>query len=259
MAVIADTPQQDPRARIPLPANDACLFLDVDGTLLDFAVTPDAVCVDEALIELLRGTTRVTRGAVALVSGRSIAQIDRLFAPLRLPAAGVHGYERRDAGGTIHRRSVLDERLPAARRALEEFARTHEGLLLEDKESALALHYRRVPHLEERARVMVAQLLTSLLPEYELLEGDAVLEIKPASHSKATAIEAFLRESPFQGRVPVFLGDDLTDYDGFVAVRRHRGMAIAVGDRVSAQWRLADPAAVREWLRSFVRESEGPQ
>jgi trehalose 6-phosphate phosphatase len=242
-----------------VPAHDACLFLDVDGTLLDFAATPDAVWVDGALIELLDSAARVTQGAVALISGRSIAQIDRLFAPLRLPAAGVHGHERRDAGGTIHRQSVLDERLPAARLTLEEFARSHEGLLLEDKQSALALHYRRVPHLEQCARVMISQLLISLLPEYELLEGDAVLEIKPASHNKATAIEAFLRESPFAGRVPVFLGDDLTDYDGFVAVRKHGGVAIAVGDRVSAQWRLTDPAAVRAWLRSFVRESDEPQ
>ena len=217
---------------VPVPAHDACLFLDVDGTLLDFAATPDAVWVDGALIELLDSAARVTQGAVALISGRSIAQIDRLFAPLRLPAA---------------------------RLTLEEFARSHEGLLLEDKQSALALHYRRVPHLEQCARVMISQLLISLLPEYELLEGDAVLEIKPASHNKATAIEAFLRESPFAGRVPVFLGDDLTDYDGFVAVRKHGGVAIAVGDRVSAQWRLTDPAAVRAWLRSFVRESDEPQ
>jgi trehalose 6-phosphate phosphatase len=244
--------------QVPLPAHDACLFLDVDGTLLDFAMTPDGVCVDEDLIELLRGTARVTQGAFALISGRSIAEIDRLFAPLRLPVAGVHGYERRDAGGTVHRQSVLDERLPSARLALEEFAGSHVGLLLEDKQSALALHYRRVPHLEESARVIVARLLISLLPEYELLEGDAVLEIKPVAHNKATAIEAFLRESPFAGRVPVFLGDDLTDYDGFVAVRKHGGVAIAVGDRMSAQWHLADPAAARAWLRAYVQQSGAP-
>jgi len=235
---------------VPPPADAACLFLDVDGTLVDFAPTPDEVRVDAELVDLLRAIELRTGGALALVSGRSIAELDRLFAPLSLPAAGVHGFERRDAQGAFHRQSLLDEHLLPARNALAQVVAAHAGLLLEDKGAALALHYRRAPQLETEARTALVRLLDSLLPEYELLEGDAVLEIKPASHSKASAIEAFLREPPFAGRIPVFIGDDLGDFDGFVAVRKQHGMGIAVGDRVAADWRLADPAAVRAWLRS---------
>ena len=240
----------------PVPDADACLFLDVDGTLLDFALTPDGVGVDAELIDLLRATSQRTCGALALVSGRTIDDLDRLFAPLRLPAAGVHGYERRDARGTLHRQTLASKHLQSARAELEQLVAAHAGLLLEDKQSALALHYRRAPQLEALVRHKLAQLQTSLLPDFELLAGDAVLEIKPGSHSKASAVEAFLREAPFAGRLPIFLGDDVTDRDGFAAVLKHGGLAIAVGDRVSAQWRLPDPAAVRGWLRSFVERQE---
>jgi trehalose 6-phosphate phosphatase len=238
------------------PATSLCLFLDVDGTLLEFASTPDGVSVDQDLIALIDSAVHVTGGAVALVSGRPIAELDRLFAPLRLPAAGVHGYERRSASGTIYQQSAIDESLRKARQAVDEFVSAHHGLLLEDKETALALHYRGAPHLEELAKVAMARIVQTLSPEYELLEGEAVVEIKPSSHDKATAIEAFLREPPFKGRVPVYIGDDLTDYDGFAAVRKHRGHAIAVGDRVSAPLRLENPAAVREWLRAFVQRAD---
>jgi len=236
----------------PVPSVASCLFLDVDGTVIDFAATPDEVQIDQNLLGLLAEVRQAANGALALVSGRSIAALDRLFDPLHLPAAGVHGFERRDASGAIHRQTLLDEPLASARAALKNFVNAHEGLLLEDKESALAVHFRCAPQLEELVRTTVARLPILLIPEFELLEGDAVLEIKPASNSKATAIEAFMREAPFAGRISVFIGDDLTDYDGFAAIRRHGGMTIAVGDRISAQWRLSDPHAVREWLRNFI-------
>ena len=241
---------------VGLPATRVCLFLDVDGTLLEFASTPDAVCVDQDLIALIGSAAQVTGGAVALVSGRPIADLDRLFAPLRLPAAGVHGYERRSASGTFHQQTAIDESLRKARQALDEFVSAHHGLLLEDKETALALHYRGAQHLEELAKAVMVRIARALSPQYELLEGEAVVEIKPSSHDKATAIEAFLREPPFKGRVPVYIGDDLTDYDGFAAVRKHHGHAIAVGDRVSAPLHLENPAAVREWLRALVRRAD---
>lgn len=248
--------QPQPAAQpLAVAADSLCLFLDVDGTLLEFASTPDGVSVDQDLIALIDSAVRVTGGAVAFVSGRPIADLDRLFAPLRLPAAGVHGYERRSASGTMYQQSAVGESLRKARAAVAEFVASHHGLLLEDKEAAIALHYRKAPQLEEISKVTMARLVRSLLPDYEILEGDAVVEIKPASHDKATAIEAFLREAPFKGRVPVYLGDDLTDIDGFTAVGRHQGYAIAVGDRVSAPLRLENPAAVREWLRAFVRQA----
>jgi trehalose 6-phosphate phosphatase len=244
-------------APVPVPASAACLFLDIDGTLLDFASTPDGVSVDGGLIDVIAAARDAANGALALVSGRTIQDIDRLFAPLHLPAAGVHGYERRSASGGLYQQSTIDDRLPAARLALGDFVKAHHGLLLEDKGSALAVHYRRVPQLAGLVEATLAKVVTSLLPEYELLEGAAVLELKPSVHDKATAIAAFLREEPFAGRVPVYIGDDLTDYDGFVAVRKHRGFAVAVGDRVSADYRLESPAAVRAWLGAFAAQRVG--
>ncbi|HZF16371.1 MAG TPA: trehalose-phosphatase [Steroidobacteraceae bacterium] len=236
----------------PLPATPACLFLDVDGTLVEFALRPDGVAVDETLIRLLRGALRVTRGALAFVSGRPVAQLDRLFAPLRLPTAGVHGCERRDASGAWHRTADPDARLIEARNMLESLTPPTSGVFIEDKGSALAVHYRSAPQWKSRVRAVMSRLAQTLLPDYELLDGNAVFELKLRSCSKAAAIEAFLAEAPFAGRTPVFLGDDATDCDGFEAVRGHGGIAIAVGDRVSADWRLADPHAVRSWLQRFV-------
>jgi trehalose 6-phosphate phosphatase len=241
---------------VPAPASGVCVFLDVDGTLLEFAAAPDAVSVDRQLVSLVDAARRATDGAIALVSGRPISELDRLFEPLKLPAAGVHGHERRSANGSFFRQASLDEGLPAARALLRAFVDAHPGLLLEDKRAALAVHYRGAPKLAGLVELTVAKIATSLLPEYEVQEGEAVFEIKPAAHNKATAIEAFMAEEPFKGRVPVFIGDDLTDYDGFAAVRRHQGLAIAVGDRVSAEWRLTDPLAVRRWLAAFVAQGE---
>ncbi|MGH8263292.1 MAG: trehalose-phosphatase [Steroidobacteraceae bacterium] len=241
------------RAWPPLPGGPACLFLDVDGTLVDFALRPEGVAVDAGLIELLRAASKRTHGAMALVSGRPIAQLDRLFAPLNLPAAGVHGDERRDADGAMHYISDEDERLRPARATLRALVSARAGLIFEDKRSALALHYRLSPQFKEEAHETMTQLAQGLLPDYELLDGNHVFELKPRSFNKAMAIEAFLAESPFRGRTPVFLGDDTTDMDGFAAVERHGGLAIAVGERVSATWRLADPLAVRAWLQAFTQ------
>jgi trehalose 6-phosphate phosphatase len=249
----APAARQAGRAWPPLPAGPACLFLDVDGTLVDFALRPEGVAIDAGLIELLRAASKRTQGAMALVSGRPIAQLDRLFAPLRLPAAGVHGDERRDADGATHYVADEDERLRPAKAALRALVSAWEGLIFEDKRSALALHYRQSPQFRDEARKTMAQLAEGLVPDYELLDGNNVFELKPRSFNKAMAIEAFLTESPFRGRTPVFLGDDTTDIDGFAAVERRGGLAIAVGERVSAAWRLADPHAVRAWLQEFAQ------
>src|SRR6266850_2723850 len=252
-AIDAHAARQAGRAWPPLPGARACLFLDVDGTLVDFAVRPEGVAVGEDLIGLLRAASKRTQGAMALVSGRPIAQLDRLFAPLRLPAAGVHGDERRDADGATHYVADEDERLRPAKAALRALVSAWEGLIFEDKRSALALHYRQSPQFRDEARKTMTELAEGLVPDYELLDGNNVFELKPRTFNKAMAIEAFLAESPFQGRTPVFLGDDTTDVDGFAAVERRGGLAIAVGERVSAAWRLADPHAVRAWLQAFVQ------
>jgi trehalose 6-phosphate phosphatase len=237
--------------RPPLPAASAswALFLDVDGTLLEHAERPDAVRVDPALGRLLAQLHRATAGALALVSGRAVADLDALFAPLVLPAAGQHGLERRDAAGRIHLHPFP---VPALRRAaarLAEFAARHAGLLLEDKGLNLALHYRQAPQFADAARGAASAAAAELGGGFELQAGKMVIEIKPGGRDKGLAIEEFMREPPFHGRTPVFVGDDATDEYGFGVVNRLGGHAIKVGAGPSgARWRLADAAQVREWL-----------
>lgn len=244
--------QSDRAAAGALSGRPACLFIDVDGTLLKLAVRPDAVVVDGALIALIGELVDATQGATALISGRPIHALDALFAPLHLPVAGLHGFERRSADGAVHRPEMELDQLRRARERLDELVRARSGLQLEDKGYSLALHFRGAPDAEACAVSAMSTIAAALRPEFELLSGDHVLEIKPASHSKATAVEAFMGERPFQGRLPVYLGDDVTDLDGLEAVRRHGGVDIAVGGRVSARWALSGPVAVREWLRSLL-------
>jgi trehalose 6-phosphate phosphatase len=235
----------------PAPSREWCLFLDIDGTLLELAETPAAVVVDRELKDLLVRLGQTLDGAVALVSGRSIDVMDRLFAPLHLPAAGLHGLERRTASGERRGAQGSDARLDGARAALAAFVDAHPGTLLEDKEGALALHFRTAPRFAEPARRAVDAAAGSI-SGYHVQEGKMVLEIKPRGVSKATAVEAFMREPPFQGRKPVFVGDDLTDHDGLRCVERMGGISIAVGDRIQGQWHLEDPAEVRRWLASVA-------
>jgi trehalose 6-phosphate phosphatase len=237
---------------VPLPAAAWCLFLDVDGTLLDLAATPGAVVVDTSLLALLERLRRAAGGALALVSGRTIVDLDRLFTPLRLPAAGIHGCERRDARGVNTVADVVRVQLDPLRTQLAQLAASHAGLLLEDKGAALALHFLQALHLERELRAQVAMLAAPLVPEFALLDGHAVIEIKPAVHTKDSAVTAFMQEAPFTGRTPVFIGDDHTDYGGFDAVRRAGGIAIAVGPRVRSEWWLPGPAAVRHWLEQLA-------
>jgi trehalose 6-phosphate phosphatase len=239
-------------APTPAPSLDFCLFLDVDGTLVDIADTPGDAAVDEELKSLLVMLSRRLDGAVALVSGRTIAAVDDLFDPLVLPAAGLHGLERRTASGQLHDAPADTQALRAARSSLARFVETHPNTLLEDKGSALALHFRLAPQVETAARQAVQAALRELGHDYHVQEGKMVLEIKPSSATKATAVEAFLREPPFIGRTPVFIGDDLTDAAGFRVVEAAGGVSIGVGYRIQGQWRLENPAAVRRWLGSIA-------
>jgi len=235
----------------PAPSLAWSLFLDVDGTLLALADTPTAVMVDDALKELLARVARSLGGALALVSGRNIDAIDRLFAPLRLPVAGLHGLERRTASGTLHTAGESRARLDPVRACLAAFVEAHPGTLLEDKGGTLALHYRLAAHFAETAR-RVIDAAAQALPGYHVQEGKMVLELKPAGITKATAVQAFMQEPPFRGRTPVFVGDDITDRDGLRFAEGAGGVSIAVGDRIEGQYRLADPEQVRRWLASVA-------
>lgn len=239
-----------PRLTPPPPARlDWAYFLDVDGTLIDLAATPDAVNVDRGLLALLIRLYRACGGALALVSGRSLADLDRRLAGLDLPMAGQHGFERRDAAGVLH----LSELAPPPRAAVDavlgpELAR-HPALLLEDKGHSLALHFRRAPALGKRAMRIMSRLAAELGDGYALRPGKCVVEMKPAGAEKGDAIAAYLAEPPFAGRRPVFIGDDVTDEHGFAAINRLGGLSIKVGPGPThARHRLPRVAAVHAWL-----------
>lgn len=224
----------------------------MDGTLLEIAPTPDAVRVEEPLKRLLLRVRDALHGAVALVSGRSLEQLDQLFAPERWPAAGLHGLERRGADERIRHVGPHAPALADARVALADLAHRSPGTLVEDKGRSLALHYRAVPGLESLLRREVREIASRLGDDYHVLEGNRVFEVKPRAATKADAIRAFLAEPPFAGRRPMFIGDDITDLDGFGAVERVGGISVAVGDRVQAQLRVASPRDVRVLLADLA-------
>jgi trehalose 6-phosphate phosphatase len=238
----------------PPPASDWALFLDIDGTLLTHAETPDAVYVDDALRALLEQLRGLCGGALALVSGRAVDDVDALFAPLVLPVAGQHGVERRDATGVRHRLPFPEEHLRQVAQRFAAFKARHPGIVFEDKGHNLALHYRLAPQLEREVRAMVEHAVADLSGDFELQAGKMVVELKPGGHDKGSAIETFMTEAPFAGRTPVFIGDDLTDEFGFTTVQRLGGHAVKVGDgETVADWRLVDVAAVRAWLAGAVK------
>lgn len=225
---------------------DAALFLDFDGTLVGIAETPEAIEVPQGLVALLTDLHDWLGGAVAVVSGRQIDVLDRFLAPLRLPAAGEHGVQRRDSTGAMREETPPD--LQAVLDVANHLAGAHPDLLVERKHAAVALHYRRAPELEELCRVALLGIIAKE-PRLELLHGKAVFEVKPAGVNKGVAIDAFMHEAPFAGRIPVFAGDDTTDESGFAVVQPRGGVAIKVGSGPSlAQHRLESPLAVFEWL-----------
>ena len=235
-----------------LSPDEHALFLDVDGTLLSIAPHPDAVVVRPELLKLLSQLSQRLQGALALISGRSIADLDKLFAPLVLPCAGVHGLEWRGADAVVHRAGAATL-LEHLRQPLADFARLHKGLLVEDKQQSLALHYRNAPSFETEAKAFLRDLIDAESSSLEVTRGKMVLEVKPAGADKGTAIAAFMREPPFAGRTPVFVGDDVTDEDGFKVVNQLGGLSIRVGfdENSLAACSLPDEEAVDAWLRSW--------
>jgi trehalose 6-phosphate phosphatase len=224
-------------------------FLDIDGTLVDLADTPGAVALDPALPDLVEALYQSSGGAIALITGRSIADADRLFPRRQLPIAGQHGHERRSAKGTVTRHRVSPQTLDAARHLLRGIVERHPKLLLEDKGLSVALHYRRAPHLAGIAHRAMHKAQGLLGGQYSVHRGKRVVELTPAGRDKGRAIRAFMREAPFRGKPPVFIGDDVTDEHGFAMVNRLRGDSIKVGPGPTvAGWRLPSVSAVLAWL-----------
>jgi trehalose 6-phosphate phosphatase len=232
------------------PLADA-LFLDFDGTLVELAGQPDGVVMPPQLIDLLAQLQQALGGAIAVVSGRPVQQLDHYLAPLHLSLAGVHGLERRDSQGQL-----TELPAPDAARLMERLVSLvarHPGLLLEPKRGALALHYRQVPQLEQ-ACVEAMHHAISRVPGFTLLRGKMVVEAKAALADKGDAIAAFMAAAPFAGRRPWFIGDDVTDEAGFARVQNVGGIGIKIGDGDSqAQARLANPQALQAWLAQALR------
>lgn len=238
----------------PLIPGHFGFFFDLDGTLAEIQPRPERVFIPESVRQLLGQLAEITEGAVALISGRSIVELDELAAPLRLPLAGVHGAERRDIHGKTHRFDLA----PALAARLQE-SLTHglaplEGAWLENKGAAFALHYRQAPQ-HASAVIALAQGVVAHHPELVIQPGKCVVEIKSQTVNKGAAIEAFMGEPPFRGRRPLFVGDDLTDESGFTVVNRLHGISIKVGEgETRAQHRLSDVDGVHRWLAQVVSQ-----
>jgi trehalose 6-phosphate phosphatase len=234
--------------------DNSALFLDVDGTLLELQQRPDNVRSTEALNERLLLLSGQLDEALALVSGRTVEALDAIFAPLQLPAAGAHGSELRLPDGTM---TAAGHRLPEdALTRLQRFAVQDDGLLLELKPGGASLHYRQAPQLEKQCRQFMQSLTEELSLDFRLIDGKKVLELAPLSASKGEAIRQLLHHAPFAGRRPVFVGDDVTDEDGFRVVNALGGMSILVGERDSteAEYALIDVPAVHDWLHRLVNQ-----
>jgi trehalose 6-phosphate phosphatase len=230
----------------PVNANTA-LFLDIDGTLLDLARTPDRVKVPQELLRTLEKLSHQLSGALAFVSGRSLDSIDRLFAPFRPAAIGAHGGEIRGLDGSVARSQPLPD---SVRDIFVGLAGNIPGLLLEDKKCALALHYRLAPEarpvltsaMEKHARLFETE-------KVHILQGKAVIEARHTGVDKGSAVTALAKQKPFAGRAILFGGDDTTDLDVFRILPKLGGRGFSVGKRFAGAEHVFDtPRAVRQWL-----------
>lgn len=230
---------------------ETAFFFDVDGTLLEIAAEPAHVVADPELHDLVIRLIARTGAAVALVSGRALADLDRIFAPLVLPAAALHGVEIRfpDGSRTAASARLMDHaRLPLCR-----FVAENPGLMLEDKGATLAVHFRRRPDLAGAVLTFLSGLGAG--DDIAVQEGKLVAELKPAQFDKGMAIAALMKYPPFIGKRPVFYGDDLTDERGFAFVNNVAGLAVRIGVAevpTEARAHLADPPELRRHLHALL-------
>src|ERR1700692_3254121 len=236
--------------------DEFAVLLDIDGTLLDLAPTPREVWVPPGLARTLNGLLEKTAGALALVSGRSLNDIDLIFAPEQFPAVGGHGAEMRlstDSEAVAVHAPPMDREL---KRRLAAIAKLSPGILLEDKGYSLALHYRLAPHAE-KAIYEGGYLIRADLPNapIEVLPGKCVCEIKHSGFTKATGVLELMAHEPFGGRRPIFIGDDVTDEAVFAIMPDLDGLAFSVGRHATGVADYFDePRDVREWLGHLLCE-----
>lgn len=248
----------EPAAPGAPPAADAdleraALLLDVDGTLIDIAPTPESVQVPESLKGALAALRERTGGALALVSGRPLADLDRLFAPLRLAVLGGHGAEMRLTPEGPVMRSAVAPIPDALKRVLAGIAAGVPGAIGEEKDYSLAVHCRLAPEHEEAIRREVEAACAGY-PDVEILPGKAVFEVKPRAFNKGRAIRELMGHPPFAGRRPIFIGDDVTDESAVAAMPEFGGVGFSVGRAIpGAQGIFPAPSDVRGWLAGLLR------
>jgi trehalose 6-phosphate phosphatase len=245
------TPNSSPP--VPRPGETA-LFLDFDGTLVEIAPTPESIELPPRLAGVLGRLLGRLGGALAVITGRPVEQIDAFLAPLRLPVAGLHGLDCRLTADTRLRLEPDPAALALARRRLARFVADWPGTRLEDKDLTVALHYRGAPEAAEPARAAVEEIVAASGGALGLRTGKMVLELAPPGRDKGDAIRDLLAIPPFRGRAPVFCGDDVTDEDGFRFVNAMGGLTIRVGEPgapTAARARLADVTAMLDWLEAL--------
>lgn len=235
----------------PLLSTTAALYLDFDGTLADIALHPDSVVVSEPLPELLLALRERLAGAVAVVTGRRLAAVDAMIAPARLAGSGLHGAELRADRDSPAQTSTDPAGAGPLARALRERFADDPRIYVEDKGAAVSLHYRRAPEREQDCR----EAMRALVPQecFDVIEGSRVVEARPRGADKGAALAALAGRPPFAGRRPVFVGDDLTDEDGFRAAERMGGYGVKVGPGpTAARYRIAQVSRVHQWLHESL-------
>lgn len=237
----------------------SALFLDFDGTLVDIVSRPDAVVVDPGLPKILSRLQKLLGGALAIISGRPISFLDERFGEYRFDMAGLHGLEHRIGG----RLSLCDpDEHPLLRGLVERFEdifASKPGLLIEDKGCSVAIHWRQAPHERDFALAAVHAALEALGSDYRVQAGKAVAEILPSAAGKGKVIERFLQSPPYLGRRPIFIGDDLTDENGFRTVNAHGGLSVRIGEgETVAKERLGTPDDLRHSLSVWAKEGSIP-
>ncbi|WP_246702625.1 trehalose-phosphatase [Starkeya sp. ORNL1] len=243
---------------LPSPRPDWALFLDIDGTLIEHADHPEGVTIPKDLPDRLIAAQTALDGAVALVSGRTIDWMDRKFAPARLAASGQHGAEVRLAPDAPAVPIPMPKWRAPLEAALKRELDSWPGVFIEHKPLSLAVHFRAVPEFGDAVMERVMALGRGLDDRVQFLHGLYVIEVREAGHHKGTAVATLMKSASFAGRTPIFLGDDVTDEDGFMAVRDMGGIAIAVGPRATghADFHMSGPTRVRAWLAALPAQLE---
>jgi trehalose 6-phosphate phosphatase len=235
----------------PVPGENWALFLDLDGTLLDIAETPDAIVVPHALIPALKSAAAWLDGALAIVSGRTLQNIDAILSPLVLPSAGEHGAVLRLPGGVIEEANPTCAVPGAWKRHIESVVEKWSGVAVEMKEFNVTIHFRQAPERRNDVLALLVQTVNGV-SGFEVLPAHMAYELRHSTLTKASAVRTFMHEPHFAGRIPVFVGDDVTDEDGFRAAEDLGGLALHVATSFGGK-----PVHVRQWLESFCTVPTG--